>query len=56
MGLFKVLFGDYSKRELKKIQPICDKVLELEPKYQAMDDKELKSQTDILKERLKSIS
>ncbi|MBQ0097606.1 MAG: preprotein translocase subunit SecA [Oscillospiraceae bacterium] len=54
MGLFKVLFGDYSKRELKKIQPICDKVLELEPKYQAMDDKELKSQTDILKERLKN--
>ena len=54
MGLFKVLFGDYSKRELKKIQPICDKVLELESKYQAMNDNELKSQTDILKERLKN--
>ena len=29
MGLIKALFGDYSKREIKRIQPICDKVLEL---------------------------
>lgn len=54
MGLFKVLFGDYSKRELKKIQPICDSVLALEGKYAAMDDKELKEQTNILKQRLKN--
>jgi preprotein translocase subunit SecA len=54
MGLFKALFGDYSARELKRIRPICDKVLALEPKYAAMSEKELKSQTDILKNRLKN--
>ena len=29
MGLIKALFGDYSKRELKRVQPICDRVLAL---------------------------
>ena len=52
MGLFKALFGDYSARELKRIRPICDKVLALEDKYAKMSEKELKAQTNILKERL----
>ena len=52
MGLFKALFGDYSARELKRIRPICDKVLALEGKYAAMKSKELKAQTALLKERL----
>ncbi len=52
MGLLKALFGDYSTKELKRIRPICDKVLALEGKYAAMSDAELKSQTDILKGRL----
>ena len=54
MGLFKALFGDYSARELKRIRPICDKVLELEKKYADMSESELKSQTDILKARLQN--
>ncbi len=54
MGLFKSMFGDYSKRELKRIRPICDKVLSLEDKYSKMSEKELKAQTDILKDRLKN--
>ncbi|MEE0252533.1 MAG: preprotein translocase subunit SecA, partial [Acutalibacteraceae bacterium] len=52
MGLMKVLFGNYSKRELKRIQPICDQVLALEDKYKAMSDSELQAQTPALKERL----
>ena len=52
MGLFKALFGDYSSRELKRIKPICDKVLSLESKYAAMSESELKAQTAVLKERL----
>lgn len=48
----KVLFGNYSKRELKRIQPICDQVLALEDKYKAMSDSELQAQTPALKERL----
>ena len=54
MGLFKALFGDYSARELKRIKPICDKVLALEDKYQKMSESELKNQTNILKERLQN--
>ena len=54
MGLFKALFGDYSSRELKRIKPICDKVLALEDKYAAMSESELKAQTDVLKGRLKN--
>lgn len=54
MNILKSLFGNYSKRELKRIQPIVDSVLELEDKYQKMDNEELASQTDILKERLKN--
>ena len=52
MGFLKALFGDYSKRELKRIRPICDKVLELSDKYANMSESELKSQTAVLKERL----
>ena len=52
MGLMKALFGDYSKRELKRIQPLCDKVLALEPTYRAMSEEELRGQTAKLKARL----
>ncbi len=54
MGLLKSLFGDYSKKELKRIYPICDKVLALEDKYAKMSESELKAQTAILKERLQN--
>ncbi|MCR5652539.1 MAG: preprotein translocase subunit SecA [Ruminococcus sp.] len=54
MNPLKVLFGNYSKREVKRIQPIADKVLALEGKYAAMSESELKAQTAILKERLKN--
>lgn len=52
MSFLKVFFGNYSKKELKRIQPLCDKVLALESKYEAMTEKELKQQTTVLKERL----
>ncbi|MDD3832709.1 MAG: preprotein translocase subunit SecA, partial [Oscillospiraceae bacterium] len=47
------MFGDYSKREIKRIQPICDNVLALADKYRAMSEDELKAQTENLKDRLK---
>ena len=52
MGLFKSLFGTYSTKELKRIEPIKNAVLALEDKYAKMSEQELKSQTGILKERL----
>lgn len=50
--LITALFGDYSKKEVKRVKKISNKVLALEDKYQAMEDKELTAQTAILKERL----
>ena len=46
------IFGDYSKKEVKRVSKTADKVLALESKYQPMSDKELVSQTQILKDRL----
>ena len=51
MGLFKSLFGTYSTKELKRIEPIKNAVLALEDKYAKMSEQELKSQTGILKDR-----
>ena len=50
--LITALFGDYSKKEVRRVSKTADKVLELEEKYQAMDDRELTAQTALLKERL----
>lgn len=52
MSFFKSLFGNYSKKELKRVKPIMNQVLELEDKYKAMTEEELKDQTNVLKERL----
>ena len=52
MNFLKAMFGNYSKREVKRVQPICDKVLALEDKYAKMSESELKNQTVLLKERL----
>ena len=50
--LLTAIFGDYSAKEVKRVQKQTDKVMELEAKYQPMSDKELASQTEILKQRL----
>ena len=52
MGLLKALFGDYSTKELKRIQPLCNKVLALEEQYAAMSEEELRAQTQVLRDRL----
>lgn len=52
MKFLKSIFGNYSKKEVKRIQPICDKVIALEDKYAKMSESELKNQTTLLKERL----
>lgn len=48
------MFGNYSKRELKRIRPICNAVLNLEKKYENMPDEKLAGQTEILKSRLEA--
>ena len=55
MSLAEKLFGSFSDRELKKINPLTKQVLALEPKYQAMSDPELQAQTPALKEKLAAL-
>jgi len=52
MGFLDKIFGNYSQRELKRIEPIVQKVLDLEETYRAMSEAELKGQTALLKARL----
>ena len=52
MGLLEKVFGNYSTKEVKRIKPIVQQVLDLEDKYKAMSDTDLKAQTPALKERL----
>lgn len=54
MGLFKGIFGanGYSNRELKRIEPIKNKVLSLDEEYQALSDADLKAKTKEFKDRL----
>lgn len=56
MGLLDKIFGNYSKKELAKIEPIKNKVLELEEKYAAMSDTELGEQTAVLRSKLDELS
>ena len=52
MGLIEKIFGNYSQKELKRIDPLVKKVLALEDTYRNMSEEELRSQTAVLKERL----
>ena len=52
MGLISKLFGTRSDREIKKIQPIVDKILSLEEEYAALSQAELQGKTAVFKERL----
>ncbi len=52
MSLFTKIFGTYSDKQLKKIEPIVKKIEDLADTYSAMDEETLKGQTDVLKGRL----
>ena len=52
MGIIDFLFKSEKQRQVKKLGVIADKIEALEPKYAAMSDEELKSQTDLFRNRL----
>ena len=52
MSLLEKVFGTHSERELKRIEPIINKILSYDEKMTAMSDEELKAQTAKFKERL----
>ncbi|MBE6853552.1 MAG: preprotein translocase subunit SecA [Ruminococcus sp.] len=52
MGLIDKIFGSYSKKELARIEPIKQAVLDLEEEYSKLSEKELKGKTQIFKDRI----
>ena len=52
MSFFEKLFGSFSDKELKRINPLKDKVLALEPEMAKLTDEELQAKTTEFKERL----
>ena len=52
MGLFTKMFGTRSQREIKRLQPIVDKILGLEAEYTALSEDALKGKTEEFKDRL----
>ncbi len=54
MNLLKFLFGNYSKREVKRVQPLCDAVLAKQEHYRNMSEEELKGQTAVFKDKIRN--
>ncbi len=52
MGLISFIKNSDGRKSLKRLNKMADRVEALEPKYSAMSDKELQSQTQVLKGRL----
>ena len=52
MSFFEKLFGSFSDKELKRINPLKDKVLALAPAMAKLTDEELQAKTTEFKERL----
>ena len=52
MGFLDNLFNMADKREIKAFSKVADKIDAMEPKFEAMTNKELKNMTNIFKERL----
>ena len=54
MSIVTKIFGTHSDRELKRIMPLADKVMELDAEMAALTDEQLKAKTPEFKERLKN--
>ena len=52
MSFFEKLFGSFSDKELKRINPLKDKVLALEPEMQKLTDEQLQAKTTEFRARL----
>ena len=52
MGIFTKLFGTRSEREVKKIMPLVQRVLDLEQEYRALSDEALTAKTGEFRSRL----
>ena len=54
MSLVSKIFGTHSERELKRIEPIVNKIESLRPEMQSFTDEELRGKTEEFKKRLQN--
>ena len=54
MSLVSKIFGTHSERELKRIEPIVNKIESLRPEMQSLTDEELRGKTEEFKKRLQN--
>ncbi len=52
MSVFEKIFGTHSEREIKRIEPIVDKIEQLRPAMMELSDEQLRDKTREFKERL----
>ncbi len=52
MGLLEKIFGNYSDKELKRIEPVVDTIESLEPEMMKLSDEQLRAKTPEFKDRL----
>lgn len=52
MKLLEKIFGSYAEKELKRINPIVDRIEALEPEMKKLTDAQLREKTDEFKKRL----
>ena len=53
MSIFKKIFKSYSEKEVKRVQPIVDKINALEAEISKLSDAELRGKTEYFKKQLK---
>ena len=51
--MFKKIFGDPNQKKLKQIQPLVEKINELESEFEAFSDEDISRKTEEFKERFK---
>jgi len=54
MNIFKKIFGTTSEKEVRKLEPLVQKIEALEEPYKALTDAELQAKTPEFKERLRN--
>ncbi|MBO4277942.1 MAG: preprotein translocase subunit SecA, partial [Clostridia bacterium] len=54
MSLITKIFGTYSEKQIKKLNPVVDKIEALDAEYSKMSDDALRAKTGEFKQRLKN--
>ncbi len=52
MSIFTKIFGTRSQREIKRLRPLLNRILDLEQEYKALTDEALKAKTEHFRQRL----